>query len=69
MEEATGWLQRATRAPRYENRCFPHYNLGRIYERKDNWPRAMDCYRSALAENSRYKLARTALRRLEARLN
>jgi Tfp pilus assembly protein PilF len=69
LEEATGWLQRATRAPRYENRCFPHYNLGRIYERKDNWPRAMDCYRSALAENSRYKLARTALRRLEARLN
>src|SRR3970040_100064 len=30
LAEAIPWLERATRAPRYEPRHFPHLNLGRI---------------------------------------
>jgi len=31
LEEAIPWLEKATKAPRYEPRQFPHMNLGRIF--------------------------------------
>ena len=69
LDEAIPWLEKATRAARYESYFFPHYNLGRVYERKRQWHKAMDCYRASLAHNPNYKLARTALRRLHAMQN
>ena len=69
LEEAIPWLEKATVAPRYENYCFPHYNLGRVYERKRLYERAMECYRNALAQNPRYTLAQASLRRLQGMLN
>ncbi len=68
-DEAIPWLEKAIRAPRYEARCYPYYNLGRIYEHKGDWPRAIAYYRQALAENPDYGLARRAWMRLQARLN
>lgn len=69
LDAAIPWLEKATRAPRYENYCFPHYNLGRIYERKRQWNKAIECYRRSLSCNPRYPLARAALRRLRAMMN
>ena len=69
LDEAIPWLEKATRAPRYESYCFPHYNLGRVYERKHQWRKALDCYRTSLQYNSDYTLAKAALRRLQAMLN
>ena len=69
LEEAIPWLEKATRAPRYESYCFPHYNLGRIYERKHLWRKAMECYRTSLEQNPGYTLAKASLRRLQARMN
>lgn len=69
LEEAIPWLEKATVARRYENPCFPHYNLGRVYERKRLWNKAMECYRNALAENPRYTLANGSLARLRAMFN
>jgi Tfp pilus assembly protein PilF len=69
LDEAIPWLEKATRAPRYESYCFPHYNLGRVYERKQQWKKAMDCYRCALGYNPKYKLARASLQRLRAMMN
>ncbi len=69
VDEAIPWLEKATRAPRYESYCFPHYNLGRIYKRKGLWKKAIECYRASLRHNSRYTLARVALRRLQAMMN
>ncbi len=69
LEEAIPWLEKATVAPRYENYCFPHFNLGRVYEHKRDWNRAMQCYRNALAQNPGYTLAQSALRRLQAMCN
>jgi Tfp pilus assembly protein PilF len=66
LDEAIPWLEKATRATRYESYCFPHYNLGRVYERKHQWLKAKQCYRVSLGHNPQYTLARTALRRLEA---
>jgi len=69
LDEGIPWLEKATVAPRYENYCFPHFNLGRIYERKRRWAKAMECYRDALAQNPGYTLAQAALRRLQAMSN
>lgn len=68
-DEAIPWFERALDAPRYDARCYPYYNLGRIYEKKGDWLRAIDLYTAALAENPTYDLARNAWMRLQARLN
>jgi Tfp pilus assembly protein PilF len=68
-DEAIPWFERALGASRYEARCYPYYNLGRIYEKKGDWLRAIDLYTAALAENPTYDLARNAWMRLQARLN
>ena len=68
-DEAIPWLEKATRAPRYENYCFPHYNLGRVHEHKRQWARAKECYRRSLQHNPDYPLAKASLRRLQAMLN
>jgi tetratricopeptide (TPR) repeat protein len=69
LDEAIPWLEKATRAQRYESYFFPHYNLGRVYERKHRWQKAIECYRCALGYNPNYKLARASLRRLRAMMN
>lgn len=66
---AISWLQKALKAPRYECYFYPHYNLGRIYERQGNLIRAMNCYKAAYEENHGYTQAMKAWRRLQARVN
>jgi Tfp pilus assembly protein PilF len=68
-QEAIPWLEKATRAPRYESYCYPHYNLGRVYEKLRQWGKAVECYRRSLSHNSGYGLAKTALFRLQSQLN
>jgi tetratricopeptide (TPR) repeat protein len=69
LDEAIPWLEKAMRAPRYQSYCFPHYNLGRVYERKRDWEKAQECYEASLDQNPRYVLARAALARLRAMRN
>ena len=69
LDEAIPWLEKATRATRYESYCFPHYNLGRVYERKRQWAKAIECYQRSLEHNPQYKLAKDSLRRLRSMLN
>jgi len=69
LDEAIPWLEKATKAKRYDSYCFPHLNLGRIWERKSQWSKAMEEYRLALKENPNYLLATRALKRLQAMSN
>jgi tetratricopeptide (TPR) repeat protein len=69
LDEAVPWLERAMRARRYEAYCYPHFNLGRIYEQKQHWQKAKECYARALSLNPQYLLAYHALRRLQAMWN
>ena len=69
IDEAIPWLERALQAPRYESYCFPHMNLGRVYEAKRDWLRAKDEYRKALTENKDYTPAAQALARIRGFLN
>lgn len=69
LDEAIPWLQKAMDAKRYESRMFPHYNLGRIWEMKGKYTKAVECYQQALKENPDYNLAQAAIGRLKAMLN
>lgn len=69
FDHAIPWLEKALRARRYDNYCYPHYNLGRVYQGKGDWFRAFRCYEDSLRENSEYTLARRALNNLKALLN
>lgn len=68
-DEAILWLEKAIEAKRYEARCYPHFNLGRVYESRHDWKKARECYHKALAENTDYVAPATALRRLNAMFN
>jgi len=67
--DALVWLQQATVAPRYESPHFPWMNLGRAYEKIGPWSKALRCYRRAIELESKYELAKQALRALIARMN
>jgi Tfp pilus assembly protein PilF len=69
LEEAVPYLEQALQAERYECPFFPHFNLGRIWERKGEWHRAIDEYRRALELNPEYRLAEQRLYRLQALMN
>lgn len=69
VEEAIPWLEKATHAPRYESRCFPYFNLGRVHEARRHYAKALDCYKHALREQPAYPAARCALRRLQSMMN
>jgi len=69
LDEAIPWLEKAAKAPRYESYCFPHHNLGRIWEKKGEWYRAMEEYQKALKANPDYVLAAKALGRIKGMLN
>ena len=67
-EDAVPWLRMALKAKRYESFCFPHFNLGRIYEAEGRLDTALTHYRAALAENPGYGLAAKAVERVKAKL-
>lgn len=67
--EAIPWLEQATRARRYESYCFPHMNLGRVFEMTGQYTKAMAEYRKALQCQPGYEEAARAIRRLQAMLN
>jgi len=69
FDEAIPWFEKAISAKRYESYCYPHYNMGRVYEKKGDWSKAMQGYQDSLTENADYELARRAINRIQALLN
>jgi tetratricopeptide (TPR) repeat protein len=67
--ECVRWFERALRAPRYEARAFPHFNLGRVYEMRGQLLKAARHYGLALEQQPDYAGAAQALRRLQSQLN
>ena len=68
-DAAIPWLEKAIQAPDYEARCHPHMNLGRVWEHRLEWDRAIESYKRALYESPDYEPAFIALRKLRAKLN
>jgi Tfp pilus assembly protein PilF len=68
-EEAIAWLERAKKAPRYEPRHFPYFNLARVHIRRNRVREAIAELREAIAIEPGYTLARKELHRLLGMLN
>jgi Tfp pilus assembly protein PilF len=69
LDEAVPYLGKAMKAKDYKNTCFPHYNMGRIWERKGDHARALRSYKRSLKENPNYTLADIAVKKLEGMYN
>lgn len=69
FDEAIPWLEKAIGAKRYDSYYYPHYNLGRVWEHKAQWAKAMAAYSEALRFNPEYRLAAEAVKRLQGMLN
>ena len=69
LNEAIPWLEKAIQAKRYDSYCFPHYNLGRVYEQQGNWWRAYEAYHNALTCSPEYTLAKKAMSRMAGMMN
>lgn len=67
--EAVPWLERAITAPRYTNREFAHFNLGRVHEHFGRLRLAAKSYLAAVQLNSQYLPARQAYRLMLAKQN
>jgi len=69
LDEAIPYLEKAMIATRYATPHFPHYNYGRILERRGMWFEALDEYKTSLDIEPNYTLAKDAFYRLQALLN
>ena len=63
------WFKRALLAPRYESYAFPHFNLGRVYENRKEFLKAVKHYGLALEENPSFTEAAVALRKMQGKVN
>ncbi len=68
-EEAIAWLERAKKAPRYEPRHYPYFNIARVHIRRNRIHEAIAELKAALAIEPGYTLARKELHRLLGMLN
>jgi Tfp pilus assembly protein PilF len=67
-DDAEGWLEQAVAALNMDDRHFPHYNLGRIYERRHELKRSMAAYEAALIQLPDFDSAKGALDRVKRKL-
>jgi len=69
LDEAIPWFEQAMTAKRYESPAFPHMNLGRVWERKGDWDKAIESYKQAVTLNPNYQAAKQAMMRLISLMN
>lgn len=68
-DESVYWFEKAIDARKYNLRHFPYYNLGKVFEKKGEWYKALDYFRLALKIKSDYEPAQHALIRITTLLN
>ena len=66
---AISWFEKAACANDYEPKHFPFYNLGKIYEKKYEWLKAIEYYNKALILNQDYEPAQNAVIKMATLLN
>jgi Tfp pilus assembly protein PilF len=64
-DEAIPWLEKASRARRYEPRHYPHFNLGRVYVLKGMINKAIEEFEKSLEYYPDYPLAIEAIEKLK----
>jgi tetratricopeptide (TPR) repeat protein len=69
LDEAIPWLERATRAPRYESPHFPRFNLGRVYLAKEMYSRALQEFLAVVDLRPDHHQAQHAVAAIRRKLN
>jgi Tfp pilus assembly protein PilF len=69
LDEAIPWLERATKATRYESPHFPLLNLGRVYLAKEMYSRALEQFRAVLDLQPDHAGAQRAVTFIRRKLN
>ena len=69
VDDAIPWLERATRAPRYEAPHYPRFNLGRAFLIKEMFGRALQEFERAAEISPSFEPARRAADALKRRIN
>jgi tetratricopeptide (TPR) repeat protein len=69
MDEAIPWLEKATRATRYESPHFPRLNLGRVYLVKEMYSRALEEFQAVVALQPDHAGAQRAIDVIRRKLN
>jgi len=67
-DDAVPWLEKATRAARYEAHHYPHCNLGRVYLAKGMLNKALEEFQKALAIEPDYAFALEAIETIRQQL-
>jgi Tfp pilus assembly protein PilF len=68
-DEAIPWLERATRAPRYESPHFPRLNLARVYLGKEMYSRALEQFQAVVELRPDHEPAQRAAAAIRRKLN
>jgi len=68
-EEAIIYLNQAIECTKYTTPHFPHYNLGRIYERRGDWFEALAEYKKCIDIEPTYEMGRQSYFKLLGLLN
>ena len=69
LDEAIPWLERATRATRYESPHFPRLNLARVYLAREMYSRALEEFQAVVDLKPDHEAAQRAVAAIRRKLN
>jgi tetratricopeptide (TPR) repeat protein len=69
LDEAIPWLERATRATRYESPHFPRLNLARVYLAREMYSRALEQFQAVVDLKPDHEAAQRAVTAIRRKLN
>jgi tetratricopeptide (TPR) repeat protein len=69
IDEAICWFEVAIEQNEYEGKYYTYYNLGKAYEKKGKWKKAVEMYGESLKQKPGFKLANNKLMLLTANFN
>jgi tetratricopeptide (TPR) repeat protein len=68
-DEALYWLKKAIDAPRFDDRYWAYYNLGRVYELTGQWKQAEEQYLNSVRLNTKFRMGKDALMMIQGLKN
>ena len=69
LDEAIPWLERATRATRYESPHFPRLNLARVYLAREMYSSALEQFQAVVELKPDHEPAQRAVAAIRRKLN
>ena len=68
-EDAIHWFEKAIEMNSADSNCHSYYNLGKIYEKKGDWLKALKHFNKAITIDDNYEPAQNAVIKISTLLN